>query len=56
MGKSVKYASKKLSFGVIAFCVGIMASAVLQGMKLDREEAEQRALEEAKARENEKED
>lgn len=38
--KTEKYASKKLSFGVIAFCIALMASVVAKGVQLDREDAE----------------
>jgi predicted metal-binding transcription factor (methanogenesis marker protein 9) len=37
-----KYASKRTSFGVIAFCIAVMAAIVAQGMKVDREETEER--------------
>lgn len=38
--KTETYASKKLSFGVIAFCIALMASVVAKGVQLDREDAE----------------
>ena len=38
--KTEKYASKKLSFGVIAFCIALMASVVAKGVQLDKEDAE----------------
>lgn len=53
MIKKQKYASKKTSFGVLAFCIGIMAAIVAQGIKADREDAEQRAKEEAAQKQRE---
>lgn len=44
--KTTKYASRGLSFGVIAACIGVMAAAVAKGMRLDREEEAQRIAEE----------
>ena len=38
--KTETYASKKLSFGVIAFCIALMASVVAKGVQLDKEDAE----------------
>jgi len=38
--KTRKSGSKRVSFGVMAFCIGVMAVSVLKGMQLDKKEAE----------------
>ncbi len=51
--KTTKYASRGLSFGVIAACIGVMAAAVSNGIRLDREEAARKKAEELGEQETE---
>ncbi len=51
--KKVLKAGRKTSFGVLAACIFVMVSAVLQGMKVDREEREALEKEQAEKAEDE---
>ena len=42
--KTVKYASRGASFGMMAVCIGIMAAVVARGIQLDRQEEEIRKI------------